>query len=300
MLSILIPVYNFDIRALVSELHRQITNEKVQFEIIILDDATNNGLNISNRQITSLQNVTYTELSKNIGRSKIRNRLSSFAKYDYLLFMDADAQIPSRTFIADYLCECNGDVVVCGGMEYAPFYKEYSYKDQYGLRLNYGKNRECKTAKERNLIPNKSFMTFNFLISKSIFNKILFDESLSNYGHEDTLFGLELKHQGIIIKHINNPLRHLEIDSNSIFLTKALASVKNIFSIVNRNSNYKDLYQDVKLLKYYAKVKTLGLTPIIEILYKLTHRSIERNLVNKGQNLLYFDLLRLGFLCTLK
>ncbi len=40
MLSILIPTYNYNIVALVSEIHRQISNTEIPFEIICLDDAS--------------------------------------------------------------------------------------------------------------------------------------------------------------------------------------------------------------------------------------------------------------------
>jgi len=300
MLSILIPVYNFDIRHLVIELQKQALMEKVPFEIVVLDDVSDSRFRLLNREIANLRHVVYTELPQNIGRSKIRNRLSLSAKYDYLLFMDSDADVQSKTFIADYVKECKGEVVVCGGMGYASSYKEYSQKNDFDLRLKYGKRRECKTAEERNIVPNNSFMTFNFLISKSILQKVSFDESLTHYGHEDTVFGLELKHHNIVIKHIDNPLYHLELDSNSEFITKALSSVVNLFSILNRGYYYNDLKQDVKLLRYYTKLKLFGLTPLVGIIYRLMHKSIERNLIERGQNLFYFDMLRLGFLCTMK
>ena len=300
MLSILIPVYNFDIRNLVTELHSQAMNENIPFEIVVVDDASDKGMCIVNREISSLQNVVYKELPQNIGRSKIRNKLSSFANYEYLLFIDSDAHVPNNTFIKEYIRECNGEVVVCGGMGYASEYKQYENKSGFGLRLKYGNHRECKTAYERSLAPNNSFMTFNFMISKSILQKVSFDESLIHYGHEDTVFGLELKQHSITIKHIENPLLHLELDSNSEFITKALASVTNLFSIVKRGYYYNNLKQDVKILRYYTLLKIFGLTPVIGVMYQLTHKSIKRNLTQKGQNLFYFDMLRLGFLCTLK
>ena len=46
MLSILIPVYNFDIIAFVTELHRLCEQEKIPFEIILLDDASDEKFKI--------------------------------------------------------------------------------------------------------------------------------------------------------------------------------------------------------------------------------------------------------------
>ena len=300
MLSILIPVYNFDIRNLVLELHKQAVLEHFNFEIVVFDDVSDMHFKTLNREIIELKNVQYTELTQNIGRSKIRNLLSSTAKFNYLLFMDADAIVPDASFIKNYVNECKGEVVICGGTSYATSYKEKNKKNDYILRLKYGQMRESKTANERRLAPNSCFSTFNFLISKSILQRIVFNETITDYGHEDTLFGLELKIQNITIKHIDNPLYHIGLDTNSVFITKALAGVKNLFTILNRGFYTDDLQQDIKLLRYYKKINNLGLTPFFGIIYQMTHRRIKRNLVARGQNLFYFDMLRLGFLCTLK
>jgi hypothetical protein len=296
MLSILIPVYNFDIRNLVSELHCQAILENVPFEIIIIDDASDKGFCTVNREIENLSNVSYTELEKNIGRSKIRNSLSKKALFNYLLFMDCDARITSKTYIKNYVKQCIGEVVVCGGTAY----ESSKENNDFGLRINYGNKRESKSALYRNQAPNNCFSSFNFLISKSILQRITFDESITQYGHEDTLFGLELKRHNIKIRHIENSLVHLGLESNPIFLSKALLSVKNLYTIFNNDFYNKELKRDIKLLNYYNKIKLLGLAPVVGLMYHATQKSISKNLISSGQNLFYFDILRLGFLCTLK
>jgi len=298
MLSILIPVYNFDIKVLVTELHRQAMNEKIPFEILVLDDASDKDI-YNNSEISNLQNVKYSVLTKNIGRSKIRNVLSSKAKFPYLLFLDCDASVSSNSYIHSYVKQCKNEVVVCGGTGYENSSNFSNHRNDYILRLNYGFKRETKTAYERNQNPNNCFSSFNFMISKSILERISFDETITQYGHEDTLFGLELKRNNIIITHIENPLNHIGLDTNSVFISKALSSVRNLYTILNRGFYTKDLNNDIKLLRYYSTLKFFGLTPIFSILYKITQRSLKRNLINKGNNLFYFDMLRLGFLCSL-
>ena len=51
---------------------------------------------------------------------------------------------------------------------------------------------------------------FNLLAPKDIFQKIAFNEKLNGYGHEDTLFGVELKKEGVTMAHIDNPIIHLD------------------------------------------------------------------------------------------
>ena len=56
------------------------------------------------------------------------------------------------------------------------------------------------------------------LIPKKIFLAIKFDESITKYGHEDTLLGIMLEKEKKEIFHINNPLYHNGIENNIIFL----------------------------------------------------------------------------------
>lgn len=299
MLSILIPVYNFDIRALVHELLQQAEKVTVSFEIIAIDDASDIQYQTLNREIEPLPKVCYIELAQNIGRSKIRNRLCDMAQYDYLLFMDSDAQIKSTSYLANYLCHCKNEVVVCGGTGYEDSYQRYRSKEEYQLRLQYGHKRECKSAKERSSNPNSGFCTFNFLISKSILEKVRFNENLSQYGHEDTLFGFELRQQNITIKHIDNPLFHQELDESSVFIRKSLSGVKNLALIMKQESHYTELKREIKLLRYHQIVKNVGLSPLFRTIYKKGHRIIENRLHRNGNNLFYFDLLKLGYLCSI-
>jgi len=44
MLSVLIPVYNCSITALIKDLHQQLMSSNIEFEIICLDDASNNTI----------------------------------------------------------------------------------------------------------------------------------------------------------------------------------------------------------------------------------------------------------------
>ena len=52
------------------------------------------------------------------------------------------------------------------------------------------------------------------------FKKISFNERLSGYGHEDTLFGYELNKNNIQIHHIDNPVLNGHLDTNEAFLLK--------------------------------------------------------------------------------
>jgi len=295
MISILIPTYNYSILELVQTLHVQGSELSCPFEIRIIDDASEEIYHEQNKIIAELEHVQYRRLSKNTGRSKIRNILATEARYDYFLFMDCDAKVSNNNFLKCYIEECHSRAIVCGGTDY----EEDEPVQSKHLRWYYGIKREKRSAEERNIEPNSSFSTFNFLVSKEVFQEVGFDEKLSRYGHEDTLFGLELKQKGYIVKHINNPLVHLGLDSNKDFVFKTKQSIKNLYILTEQNKKNPELYTSIKVLHYYKKLHNFGVTRLVGFLYKVFHGFLEQRIIAKN-NLVYFDLLKLGYFCTLK
>ncbi len=114
MLSILIPTYNYNIVALVSEIHRQISNTEIPFEIICLDDASTVFV-AENLVVQQLQNTQYQILQTNVGRSKIRNLLAQKAQYDWLLYLDADVMPKHHDFIERYISFLNDEIKIVNG-----------------------------------------------------------------------------------------------------------------------------------------------------------------------------------------
>lgn len=84
MLSILIPVYNFDVTTLVQELCKQGRECGKAFEILCFDDGSRKEILDVNKRIGKYEHVSYQLLPYNHGRSKIRNKLASKALYDNL------------------------------------------------------------------------------------------------------------------------------------------------------------------------------------------------------------------------
>ncbi len=80
MLSVLIPVFNEDIRNLVNDLNNQLVELGFIFEIRVYDDGSHENIRDLNKEIASNDSIIYEELPKNIGRSAIRNKLAKEAK----------------------------------------------------------------------------------------------------------------------------------------------------------------------------------------------------------------------------
>jgi glycosyltransferase involved in cell wall biosynthesis len=104
MLSILIPTFNYDVTALVTEVHKQSIACKIEFEILVYDDAsTDLKVRKNNTSINALEDTSYTILKSNIGRSAIRNKLAKTAQYEWLLFLDADVMTVNDNFVSNYI-----------------------------------------------------------------------------------------------------------------------------------------------------------------------------------------------------
>lgn len=284
MLSVLIATYSLNTFPLVKKLHEQLERQQISFEIICIDDASNSDFNIKNEAINSLTNCTFQSLSKNLGRSKLRNLLGQSANFNWLLFLDGDVLPTSTNFINNYIGETEKNIasVFLGGIAYK------NDTDSSQLRWKLGRNGEEQTSEVRNKHPYNYFFTANFLINKKVFRTIQFDENLTKYGYEDLLFAKELERKSITIKHIDNPVFHLGIDDNFTFINKTKQALENLSVLV---SSGKIKNEDTKIYKTYYKLKKYGLanalTPFISF--------FERKAVKKS-SLNYYHLFRLGYL----
>jgi len=234
MLSVLIPAYNVNLHPLVSELQAQLNNAQIEYEIIIEDDASSDkSIQYHNSLLGEMEHVTYLEHAENQGRSKTRNHLADVAQYPFLIFMDGDARVKKESYIAHYLHfisekkEHIPEFAVSGGLSYRDDLPEKSKH----LRYTYGIKREVRSAKERNEHPYNHFTPFNMLITKSVFEKCRFDDSLTDYGYEDTFFGMALEEAEIPLYHIDNELYHDGLDENRDFIAKTKESVRNLYKL---------------------------------------------------------------------
>ncbi|KQB37707.1 glycosyltransferase family 2 protein [Flavobacterium aquidurense] len=293
MLSILIPVYNYNIFSLAEILHDQVSKCNIDFEIICLDDGSDFFIS-ENEKINQFKNTTYYTLEQNIGRSAIRNLLAQKAIYKNLLFLDADTIPVHSNFISNYILQINNnEKIIYGGILYQ---SKKPQKEQL-LRWIYGNKREALSTLERANNPYISFLTLNFLISKSIFSKIKFNEKIPNLRHEDTLFSFELMQNKIEVVHIQNPVYHLGIEDSEAFLRKSEEAVIGLKNLVDSHLITSDY---VKLSHYFEIVKKYYLRSLIAFWFKIFKPFFLKQLLSKKPSLFLFDIYRLGYYCTLK
>lgn len=291
MLSILIPVYNFDIRKLVIDLSGQCKQSGIDFELLCFDDGSTEDFKALNREVGLLPNVTYREMPQNLGRSAIRNALGDAAKFPYLLFMDCDSKVVQPNYIQNYLDHFAPGQLVYGGRCYAPQMPE---DERLRFHWKYGSQREVQSPEQRKRAPWHSFMTNNFLIPRDVFLQIKFDESLKQYGHEDTLFGLEVAHRKVPIIHIDAPLEHIGLETAEVFLKKTRQGLENLHILWKRGTPI-----DTKLLRAFLKIKSLRLMGLFRLAFAAGKPVLEANLRSVRPSLRLFDFYKLGYLAYL-
>lgn len=273
-LSICIPVYNFNCIASVKVLCKQIENLIIKAEVIVVDDASSELLH----ELSNYKNsyYTYEKLDQNIGRARIRNLLAKKAAYNHMLFIDGDSGIQEH-FLENYTSciKKYSNHVICGGRLHKLF-----PKTKKALRYNYGVKFEDKKASDRNKNPYNGFMTNNFVVTKNTLNLIPFKEEITNYGHEDTFFGFELEKNKIDILHIDNPVIHLELESNDEFINKTKQAIKNLVYLKNQYPGFGEQIRLIKIANRYKISNTVWfknisyfLSKIFETLSKKTNSS---------------------------
>ena len=121
-LSVIIPVYNWDITQLIQALAKEIAGEKLcdTVEIIIADDCSDSEYKEKNKkEISKHLFCKYFELEKRGGRPVMRNFLIKQVKRPFVLMLDADMLPDKDNFLSEYLQQItSGRKIICGGYSY--------------------------------------------------------------------------------------------------------------------------------------------------------------------------------------
>ncbi len=295
-ISLLIPVKDYDIIALVHSMKSAMGNVPELIEILIGDDGSMPEYREKYRSMEG-NGVRLIVSEKNIGRASIRNKLAMEAKGDYLLFIDADTMLPStaEAYLRKWIPVAGLSKVLSGGI----MYRDSPPGDPDKLlRWHYGRFKEQKKAAERNKHPNAGFSTFNVLFEKSVFSRIRFDEELRQYGHEDTLMGYQLQKAGIRILHLDNGLYHEGLETNKDFLAKTRLGIENLSHLYDRVTDKKAFSETVRLLKLYNRLEMLHLTRILAGIFIKYRDRMEIQLDSSKISLKLFSFYKVCMFCT--
>ncbi len=294
--SLLIPVCDYDIVAIVHSMKGCLGTLPGFLEIIIGDD----GSTPENRaRYKSLEGngVRLLVSEKNIGRAAIRNKLALEAKGDYVIFIDADTMIPStcEAYLKNWINVMGEGKVICGGI----LYHETPPGDPDNiLRWKYGIIREQGKAEERRKHPYSTFSTFNVMIERGVFSKLRFNEELKQYGNEDTLFSYQLKKAGIQVLHIDNGLYHEGLESNREYLNKTKLRIENLSKLYDCVTDKASFSDSVRMLRVYNRLKTFKLTLILAGIFIRYRERIELRIDNSSPSMLLFNFYKVCMFCT--
>ncbi len=224
-LSVLIPVYNWDVRELLQEIHRQaeVLEPEWKIEIIVMDDGSQEqGVNAAFAEMLPM--VGFTAFPENRGRVVIRNLLLEKAKGEYVLFIDADMLPDHDHFLRHYVEKAiAGCDIVCGGISYQ---NSRQQNDDYSFYYYKSRKTEAVPADVRNRQPWRYLFTSNIMLRRRILETIQFDPRFTGYGFEDIEWAIRL-YKSYEIIHIENSCSHMGSMTKYQTYVKMSASIEN-------------------------------------------------------------------------
>lgn len=211
MVSVIIPVYNSE-----KELNRCIDSVIKQswnnLEIIIIDDgSTDNSGEICDRLYEQDERI-HVFHQTNLGVSAARNVGLKFAHGEYVIFMDADDELPEESINVRVREIENVDLVVAG---YEVF--DSQNKEQYGITRY-----DCKQSTQKEMLL-VMFENSSYGYQGYLWNKIFRREIITKYDlkfqenihyNEDRLFIVQYLEKIRKIKFINNSVYSYRINPN--------------------------------------------------------------------------------------
>ena len=287
-LSILIPVYNGDCRSQVAALSRLAEAVAgLHYEIIVADDgSTDRSCVAVGREVEQWPHCRFIDRGVNSGRAAIRNFLAREARYEWLLFMDAEMAVVSDRYLLDFL-EADFPDVAYGG---------YVVGEGSRSNLRYAYEKACEPqhrADERRKRPFMHFHTCNFVVRRDVMLAHPFDERFRHYGYEDVLWGKQLARDGIGVVHLDNPVGFCIFESNERFMDKTEEALRTLHLFRNDLRGYS------KLITF---VEGIHLPPVrwaISLWHRLFGPLERRNLCGKHPSLRLFTLYKLGYYLSL-
>lgn len=281
-LSICIASFGDDIGALLHALDsgRRALSKDWTVEIIAGDQHPEPAADA--KQWETQYGLRYLHHPNDLGRSNNRNTIAKASSGNFLLFLDADAlPVHPDRFLLAYCTALNEVEVVVGGTAYQ--------LSRSSLRHTIGQRKEAIPANRRAGNPYANFSAFNFAISRATFLQHPFDESLKQYGHEDTLFGQELRYACKTITHIENPAYHLDGDSDAEFLDKTELAVDNLVGLIQAGK----IDEEVRLFAVYRKLQRTRIIHLVRLLSTLFAASIRALLIGGVRSVMLFDFYKL-------
>lgn len=287
-LSILIPTYNNRCIELVRRLScvAQATGN-LKYEIIVADDGSDKADIVKeNETVAFIPNCRYIRNCVNKGRAFTRNFLAQSAKYEWLLFVDCEVEIPNDLYLSAYMEAAKSVDVVYGGVIIG------GNAESLSGNLRYKYEKACEPhhcAANRNKHPYENFRTANFLIRRQTMLRLPFNESVKQYGYEDVMYGKCLCENNIRILHIDNGVEYVNYESNKRFLEKTEEAMHTLLLFKNEMKNYS------RLILAERRIAKWNVRRLFYLIYKARKKSWRKRLLSPHPSVFIFNLYKLGY-----
>lgn len=292
MVSVLIPVYNYNVQPLVESLLSQFESIKCKWEIFLSDDNSDSSFeNLNSNYIDrlNLENVKLFQQDVNVGNAANRNYLIGQASYEWLLFLDVDVLPVNTNFLATYLStfKSTKKELISGNIVY-----DSENPKPNLLRWKYGKQKEEISIEIRRKKPILNLRGANFAIRKSLAKKFKMPILKEKYGFVDTRFFLQFDVNQVCV--IENPVYHLGIESNDVYLNKTKKAISNALFLMNTDNQ---LAMQLKLVSSYKKVRYSRF--LLVKIYYLFSSCFVKNLTSKNPSIFIFQIFKILYLSSL-
>ena len=292
MISVLIPVYNYNVQSLVENLLHQFESINCKWELFLSDDVSNPQYKNQNSNYIDELNLTNVKLFQqetNIGNAANRNFLIDKATNDWLLFLDADVLAVREDFLSNYIGEMKSTSkdLISGNIIY-----DHKNPQPNLLRWKYGKQKEEIGFEKRNAYPILNLRGANFAIRRGLAKDNNFPLLKETYGFVDTRFFLQFNQSQVLV--IENPVYHLGIEDNDVFVSKTKKAIANAMFLMNTND---ELASRLTLVSSYKKIRVFRF--ILNKIHHSFYSRLERNLLSKNPSLFIFQLFKILYLSSL-
>ena len=255
--SVLIPFLRDDPADLLARLGSEATALDGAVEIVALDDGTADPTltaRLKAQASAAALPMRLVTLAANEGRSRGRNRLSSAARGDWLLFLDSDMRPDRPDFLRAWadLVERERPAVAFGGFSLLQAPDE----PRFAVHRAMAARSECLPRDTRAEQPEKYVYTSNLLVRRDVFEAEAFDPGFSGWGWEDVEWAMRVSRRFPVI-HVDIPATHVGLDTVESLAGKYEQSAANFARVLARHPDIVSAYPSYRAARMLKRVPAL-------------------------------------------
>lgn len=269
VLSVLIPFYKDDPHNLLRRLAKTAPDD---VEIILYDDGSNDPLLSQCMDAATAAAEIPVQLisaSENLGRAAARNALIRSARGQWVLFLDADMMPEQDDFLVNWMAciKVEKPAIAFGGFSVST---DDTVPPTLALHQAFSQRSDCLPARIRAQNPAKHVCTSNLLVRRDVLRDCPFDKGFAGWGWEDVEWAARAAKRHSIL-HIDNPARHLGLESADTLVRRFRDSAPNYARFVQRHPDLARTLPSWKAAHFLRKIPTLLLfRPLLAAMAKDT------------------------------